>query len=273
MVRNVRRVIILLLTLAVVLIISISSLWNELEGLTQPWLSPITRASSATGNWFDRFWSLSAVVEENENLKHQVAELVARQSTSDALKSENDELRQLISLPTPVGYERLAVEIIGQQIDESGVSYLINRGQSDGLVVGLAAVAGAPSAGQDTSGLVLVGTIKDVGQHVASLTLITSSSSQVLAKLAQGPAGQSLAIGEYNLAVRLKFLEIDQELSVGDAVVTSNLNSLIPSGILIGTVTALERLEGELFQSAVVSPPAPLEQFRFLYVLRPVEPI
>ena len=92
----------------------------------------------------------------------------------------------------------------------------------------------------------------------------------MLAKLAEAPTSQSVAVGEYNLAVRLKYLDIDQRVAVGDAVITSNLNTLIPSGLLVGTVTTVEREEGELFQSAVVAPPSPLEQFRYLYVLKPV---
>jgi len=268
---NLRRVFILLLVLVFIFVIILSPLGRTIQNLTQPWLGEVTKVSSGAGNWFQRFRQISQLSEENENLKHQVAELLARQSTTEALQSENTELRSLIDLPAPVGYEPLAVEVIGQQIDETGTSYIINRGQQDGLEVGLAAVAGMANEQSATSSLVLVGTVKQVGEHVANLTLVTASSSEVLAKLADAPTGQSLAVGEYNLAVRLNFLEIDQAISVGDAVVTSNLNRLIPSGILIGNVTAVEKLEGELFQSAVVSPPVVLEQFRFLYILRPVK--
>ena len=116
----------------------------------------------------------------------------------------------------------------------------------------------------------LVGTITDVGEQVASLTLTTASASEVLAMLAPAQTAQTLAVGEYNLAVRLKFLEIDQPVAVGEAVITSNLNTLMPPGLLIGTVITVEKSAGELFQSAVVAPPTPLEQFRFLYVLKPI---
>lgn len=269
--RNVRRVLILLLALVVIIVLLVTPVGRIIQDFTQPWLSKIAEISGAGGSWLQRLNRTTQLAEENENLRHQVAELLARQSTTEALQSENKELRNLVDLPIPVSYIPLAVEIIGQQIDETGISYLINRGEQDGLVPGLAAVAGLPNNQQDTSGLVLVGTIKEVGQHVANLTLITASSSEVLAKLATAPTGQSLAVGEYNLAVRLKFLEIDQKVSVGDAVVTSNLNRLIPPGVLIGNVTTVERLEGELFQSAVVSPPVALEQFRFLYILKPIE--
>ena len=268
--RNVRRVLFVLLVLVVLVLLSFTSLGRSFQGLIQPWLQPVSKITLSTGNWFDQFWRVSALTRANESLQHQVAELSARQSTAETLYQENAELRRLLALPKIEGYDRLAVEIIGQQVDETGVSYLINRGSNDGLIAGLGAVAGKPGQGQDTSGLILVGTIKNVGSTVSSINLITAGSSQILAKLAQSTAGQSLAVGEYNLAVRLKYLEIDESVNIGEAVVTSSLNRLIPAGILLGTVTALDKQEGELFQSAVVAPPVPLEQFRFLYILKPI---
>ncbi|HCM45455.1 MAG: Cell shape-determining protein MreC [Parcubacteria group bacterium GW2011_GWD2_43_10] len=270
--RNVRRVLIMLLGLVVFFLLSFTPLGHSVQGIIQPVFKPIAQTTRAIGSWLDQFWRISSLTRANESLQHQVAELSARQSTAEALYQENDELRQMLLLPTMTGYDRLAVEIIGQQIDETGTSYLVNRGSNDGLTTGLAAVAGTPGVGQDTSGLILVGTINNVGSTVSNLHLITSGSSKVLAKLAQGLAGQSLAVGEYNLAVRLKFLEIDEQVTIGEAVVTSNLNRLIPAGLLLGTVTAVDKQEGALFQSAVVAPPVPLEQFRFLYILRPVSP-
>ena len=268
--RNLRRVLLWLLALAVFLVISVTPLWRGGQGLVQPWLRSLLQISHATGTWFSQVWRLSSLRHENEALRHQVAELITRQSTSEAVYGENDALRRLLALPAPIGYDRLAVEVIGQQIDETGVSYLINRGRRDGLARGLAAVAGVAGAPLATAGLVLVGTITDVGEQVASLTLTTASASEVLAMLAPAQTAQTLAVGEYNLAVRLKFLEIDQPVAVGEAVITSNLNTLMPPGLLIGTVITVEKSAGELFQSAVVAPPTPLEQFRFLYVLKPI---
>lgn len=269
--RKVRRLLFSLLALAALIIIFFSPLWRYSQAIIQPWLAPFIKVSNSFGVWLGNIWELPVILKENEELRHEIVELSARQSTSQVLNSENEELRQLVSLAAPQGYERVAVEIIGQQIDETGVTYLINRGSQDGLIPGLAAVAGVLGDTNNTSGIVLVGTLVNVGEHVSSLTLITSSKSEVLAQLAQSPEAQSLAKGEYNLAVRLSLVEINQEVSIGDAVITSNLNELIPSGLLIGTVTTVERLENQLFQSAVVSPPVPLEKFRFLFILKPVK--
>lgn len=269
--RNVRRLLISFLVIAVVMIIFVSPLWRSMQHIFQPSLTSFTKVSSSVGKWLNSVRQLPSLYSDNEKLRHEIAELTARQSTSQVVHTENEELKKLISLPIPTNYESVAVEIIGQQIDETGVSYLVNRGTQDGLISGLAAVAGVPSD-SDIGGLVLVGTLTQVGEKVSSLTLITSSNSEVLAKLAQTSEVHSLAKGEYNLAVRLSLLEIDQNVSVGEAVITSNLNTLIPAGLLIGTVTTVERLENQLFQSAVVSPPVALEKFRYLYILKPVQP-
>lgn len=268
--RKFKVVLILIISLVLLVIVSFSPLWLWLQGWGQSALLPFGQAGMKIGTWLERYRHIPELLTENEQLKHQVAELSARQSTVEALLKENEELRRLVNLPKTQSYESLAVEVIGQQVDEAGITYLINRGQLDGLSAGLAVVAGQPEANTSSAGLVLVGTIKQVSAHLSSVALVTSNSSKVLAKLAQGNTGQSIAVGEYNLAVRLKYIELDELIKVGDGVVTSNLNRLIPAGLLIGTVTSVEKNEGELFQSAVVAPPIPPEQFRFLYVLKPL---
>jgi len=269
--RHVRRLLLWLLALVALVGISLTPLWSGLQQITQPWLVPLVNFSQGVGEWFKNVWQLPSLKKENEILQHEVAELMARQAASSAVYKENEELRGLLALPSVAGFERLSVEVVGQQIDETGTSYIINRGQADGLYPGLAAVAGLPRAEAASAGLVLVGTITQVGARVANLRLITASASEVLAMLAQNPRAQSLAVGEYNLAIRLKYLDIDQSVSVGDAVITSNLSANIPPGLLIGTVTTVERAADQLFQAAIVSPPVPLEQFRFLYILRPLD--
>lgn len=272
MTQNFRRVLLMLIILIVFFVLSFIGLGRKFQGLSQPWLKPIIQLTATIGGRFNQLWQTGQLASDNELLRHEVAELVARQSSADTLRQENSELRQLIALPNVVNYDRLAVEIIGQQVDETGISYLINRGSNDGLEPGLAAVAGLADINADTTELVIVGTIKNVGKSISTLSLITSGNSKILSKIAQGAAGQSLAVGEYNLAVRLKYLSIDENIKIGDAIVTSSLNRLIPAGILLGTVTAIDKKPGELFQSAVVAPPVPPEQFRFLYILKPILP-
>ncbi|MDP3986377.1 MAG: rod shape-determining protein MreC [Candidatus Veblenbacteria bacterium] len=268
--RTLRRAIVAVLILTLTIILAVGPLWPPLQNITQPWLAPLTRWASGLGDWTRQVWQVSALGLENESLRHQVAELNARQATAEAVRQENEELRRLASLPVAAGYERVAVEVIGRQEDETGTSYIVNRGRRDGLEVGLALVAGAAEEDSGIAGLLLVGTITEVGEQVARFRLTTSSASRVLVQLAQTVTARSLAVGEYNLAVRLRFLELDQPVAVGDTVVTSNLNQLVPPGLLVGTVTTVERQEYELFQTAVVTPPVPLERFRFLYVLRPL---
>lgn len=267
--RKLRRVLILFLILGGVWLSTLTFLGEQAQKILQPALKQVTAAATSGSRWWQSISQAASYQEENERLRHQVAELSARQATAEALQNENEELRQLVGLATPEGYEHVAVEVIGQQVDESGVSYLLDKGSQDGLEPGLAVAAGLPPQGSEP-GLILVGVTKWVGQKVAGFNLITNGSTQVLAKLSASSTGQALATGEYNLAVRLKFIEVDQTVEVGDAVVTSNLNNLIPAGLLIGYVTAVDKPEGELFQSAVVVPPVSLEQFRFLYVLKPL---
>ncbi|MBI5465946.1 MAG: rod shape-determining protein MreC [Candidatus Kerfeldbacteria bacterium] len=264
-----RRVVLTLVLLALVAGLALTGLWRRLQGLIQPLTVPTARAVNGLSLNLGSLFSGPQLQRENNELRQRLAQLKAYESERDTLRLENEHLRNLTGLPLPPRFPPLGVEVIGRRQDETGTSYIINRGSRDGLVPGLALVAGVQSAaGQENrSTAVLVGTVRSVGQDISTFTIMTSTQSQVLAEVANATQSHGLAVGEYNLAVRLKFIPLTDGLSPGQAVVTSNLSPLIPPGLLLGSITAVERQPGDFFQSAVVAPPWALDRLRFLYVL------
>jgi len=269
-----RRVILGSAIVVLVVLLVVTSLWTRAQGPVQLFTVPVTRTLNSWSLSLGALFNGPQLQRENNELRQRLAQLKAYESERDTLHLENEHLRNLTEVPLPSGWQPLGVEVIGRQQDETGTNYIINRGATSGLIPGLALVAGISASANTKSRLtaVMVGIVKSVGREVSIFSSLTSAQSQILAEVVNTSQSQGLAVGEYNLAVRLKFIPLNDELTTGQPVVTSNLASLIPSGLLLGSITAVDRPSGDFFQSAVVATPWPLDKLRFLYVLLPTSP-
>ncbi len=261
-----RRLLVVIIGTVLFLILAIGSGWAYAQFGMQPIMEPLAYRVNKTGRWLKNFILAQNLQSENQKLLNQVAELKVKPIECEAVQLENKRLRDLSLVPLPSGYVRIGAEVIGQQQDDSGTTYLINRGTTDGLVSGLAVLSGF-SENQTGPRGVLVGSIKSVSKHTASIALITASSSRVAAEVVNEQHSQGLAQGEYNLAVRLRYVPQTDKLATGQNVVTSNLDTLIPPGLLIGTISGVIESEADFYKSALVVTPIPLERIQFLDVL------
>ena len=73
--------------------------------------------------------------------------------------------------------------------------------------------------------------------------------------------------GGYEISIQMNFIPQNEELNVGDAIVTSGLEETIPRGLLIGRVEAVKKEAYEPFQQAVITPAAPLHALTVVTVL------
>ena len=259
---------------AIMLAFWLTPLWRILSGSFQPLLVPLTGAVHQVALTWGDLLSGPRLAKENESLRQQLSALQSQTAELATLTQQNQELKQLNTVPTNPRFTSLGAEVIGRLQDESGTSYLINRGGRDGLAPGLAVVAGLAdsNASSSTSSALLVGLVREVNQTSATFTLTTSSSSQVLVEVVNANHSRGVAAGEYNLGLELQFVPLGDKLTAGEQVVTSNLDSRVPPGLIIGAITAVEQHEGDFFVTATLAPPQPLERFRFLQVLKPSTP-
>ncbi len=256
------------LVLAVALIVVASPLWRMIQRGTQAALVPVVREFHRAGSYAGSLFRAHTTEQENERLRQELAAWQARNAAYEQLLQENEQLRELSGFQVPSGVDVVGAEVIGQEENETGRKYVVNRGAQDGVRSGLPLVAGLPGAVGSAAAMVLVGTITEVSERTSSFVPTTSPASQVLAQVVNDEHSQGLLRGEFNLGLRLTYLPPNDAVEVGDAVVTGNLDERVPSGILVGSITSVERIEGAFFQSATVVPPVPLERFRFLYILK-----
>ncbi len=240
-----------------------SGLLAPVESATHYVLDPLQRLSS---NVIEGAGGVFRTVREVRDLRAEVEELRAQ---VDALRVENvrlreyeaeaQQLRVLLSFTSdyPIS-THLGAEVVSREAcedfpcgDTVGLEpnpYLryvtINVGTQQGAEVGMSVVSG---------GAGLVGRISDVGPRTAKVQLLTDPNSSVAALL-QTTRGTGLVVGQPDGSLQMRYVPQEEEVSVGDIVLTSGLGGLMPKGLVIGQVTAVQQREYETFQTATVRP-------------------
>jgi rod shape-determining protein MreC len=68
----------------------------------------------------------------------------------------------------------------------------------------------------------------------------------------------------------MKYLPLLSPIQAGDRVITSGLTGGFPKGLAIGTITRVNRVEGDLFQSAEILPEVDFSRLEEVLVITAV---
>ncbi len=157
-----------------------------------------------------------------QELEQRYALSLAKLAQLERLAAENDQLRTLLSQPPTSGQQRFITRPV------LSLSYpSIEGGSTEGVQKGsIVTVSG-----------VLIGTISQVREHDARVQLLTALGATPI--LAQTDTGQQGIIRGSGKSVMLAELDRQVKVDLGQKVVTVGQEG-IPSGLMIGTVAALE---------------------------------
>jgi rod shape-determining protein MreC len=208
-------------------------------------------------------------------------------SRSKKLQAENDQLRNELIQATDAkrqleqykglqeqnqqgglgNYNPVEARVIARSPSSWYQTFQINKGSSDGLRVDQPVVNGAG----------LVGKVKSVSDGIASVMLLTDPEFGVSAQALESgePGSVGPAVGAPG-DLRFELVPTAKQVRKGEHVITagtstssrvSDLRSLYPRGILIGTVKRVEVGEGELDRVIHVQPAADLHNLDIVEVL------
>jgi rod shape-determining protein MreC len=223
-------------------------------------VAPFLRAAawvgrSAQGVWHE-YVDLRGIQAENRRLRGEVRELQQRLESAQEMVQENRRLQAVLGMPAaPAGRPVLSL-VIGKDATNWFRSLLIDRGSGDGLERNAPVIT--PQG--------LVGRVVEVGPIASRVQLVTDPVSSVGA-LVQRTRVSGIAAGDGGSTLRLRYLPLMSDVAVGDRVITSGMGGVFPKGLPLGTVAAVERRSGALFQEAVLEPAADLSRLEEVIVL------
>lgn len=199
----------------------------------------------------------AALRERIDQLTQRNLELSHLSLQAEALRAENNQMRELLGSRPKVGHPVLIAEIIGLVPVPSVHEVVIDKGLADGVQVGHAALGAKGLAGQVVSS----------NPFSARVLLITDSRHSLPVEvLRNGQRGIVSGTGKLD---RLDGdgMPVTADIRVGDRLVASGLGGRFPSGYPVGEVLSVRPDPARMFASIEVRPSASLGRSKHVLVV------
>lgn len=169
-------------------------------------------------------------------------------------------LRQQLAAPAFTDFPTLPAAILGRPIDTFRSQVIINRGQRDGVKGGEAIVI---------QGSILIGFITETRERTAVATILLHPQTALAGETvpSDGQPVQGVVQGTHYTGLQLTTVPRDQQLLVGQAVVTSPRAGRIPHGLLMGTIREIVNEETAAYQHATLELPYDPDHLRAVTLL------
>jgi rod shape-determining protein MreC len=218
-----------------------------------------------TKNLWRHYFFLASVARENEALKRNLRAAVEKNKDKIEVELSNSRLRNLLKLKQSINFEMAACEVIAKDPSSVFKTVIIDKGESDGLKVGLPVVA--PEG--------IVGQIIQTAYHYAKVLLVIDGNSAVDA-MVQRTRARGMIKGGAGSICRLDYVLWKDDVQIGDVVISSGLDGVFPKGLRLGSVSDIVRQHSGIFQEVSVTSFVNFEKLEEVMVLlnpRPEEPV
>lgn len=223
-------------------------------------MAPASKLGSAGNGFFSDIWSdylaLVNVRKENKELRRIIKIYTARETESREAVVTNERLKKLLELKTMVQGPSLAASVIGEDGSPWFKTLVIDRGAVDGLQEGMAVVA--------VEGV--IGRLVKVAANSSRLLLLTDHASGIAA-VVQRSRARGVVKGTGDGRCSLEFSLRDEDVKVGDTVVTSGIGGGFPKGLNIGEITMVKKGAYGIFQTVEVRPAVNIARLEEVLVL------
>ena len=224
--------------------------------ISSPVISLVAKINNGVSALCNDYLNLVGVRKENRLLRESIKELNAKVIESREALLANERLKRLLEMKNSLKIPSLTATVIGEDASPWFKTILIDRGSSDGLKEGMPIVA---SDG-------IIGQLVKVAAKSSRVLLITDHASGV-AGVIQRSRARGVVKGKGDGTCILEFSLSAEDVTVGDAVLTSGIGGIFPKGLKIGEVSMVKKGEYGIFQTVEVRPSVNLARLEEVLVL------
>ena len=214
---------------------------------------PIQAGVNHVGVWLSdittNFATIQELKDKNTQLQTRIDELTMENQMLSEDRIQFERLQALYQLDQSYAdYDTIAASIINKEPGNWFANFTINRGSMHGIQPDMNVIAGNG----------LVGIVTKVGPTWANVRSIIDDSSNVSAMM-MNTSDTCIVRGDLTLMndgrIRFELLENNEnQVLVGDAIVTSHISTAFLQGILIGYVSEINVDANNLTRSGLLTP-------------------
>ena len=227
---------------------------------------PMQRGISYVGRYLsdlsDNFETLDEMKKLNDELQTKVDELTIDNTRLRQEQYELDRLRELYKLDENYSdYEKIGAHVIANNGSNWFNDFVIDKGSADGVSVDSNVLAGSG----------LVGIVTEVGPNYARVRSIIDDASNVSGMILS-TSDTCVVRGDLKLISdgRIRFEKLannDNEIEVGEQVVTSHVSNRFLQGLFIGYISEIEVDSNNLTRSGYITPAVDFSKLQEVLVI------
>jgi rod shape-determining protein MreC len=208
-----------------------------------PVMKPAARMSGFFEDAWDNYLNLVRVRQENLRMRDEIKGLNARIVAAGETALSNQRLEKLLGMRSTIKVPSLTVSVVGEDLSSWFRTVVIDQGSSNGIAEGMPVVAADGVVGQ----------IVKVAPTTSRVLLLTDHTSGIAATIQRSRA-RGVVKGKGEGLCSLEFTTREEDVKVGDMVITSGIGGVFLKGIPIGEVTMVKRGEYGIFQTVTIRP-------------------
>lgn len=227
---------------------------------------PMQKGISYVGRWMsdlsDNFETLDEIKKENEELQAKVDDLTIDNTRLRQEQYELDRLRELYKLDANYSdYEKIGAHVIANNGTNWFSDFTIDKGSNDGVKVDCNVLAGSG----------LVGIVTEVGPDYARVRSIIDDASNV-SGMVLSTSDTCMVRGDLKLIAdgRIRFEKLknnDNDIEVGEQIVTSHVSDRFVQGLFIGYISEIEVDSNNLTRSGYITPAVDFSKLQEVLVI------
>lgn len=228
----------------------------EITGIV---LQPLKAAQDTLGDFWDRYFDLVEVREENIRLKARLDELEAILLATGEDLAELKRLRALVQFPVDVRWRPLAARVLAGRMGPNAVleSITLSRGYVNGARPGTPLVTNKG----------LVGRVLRSSAHASTALLLTDPGSRVAVFGQESRASGILKGQGMGVPLEVDFVQRDTPLKNGEVLVTSGLDNKFPKGLPVAKVYNVAPSDYTQFMAVQAKPLVDLQHLEEVLLL------
>ncbi len=219
-------------------------------------LEALTAVDRSVRDVWESYVALRRVHEENLRLRQEILALREENGGLRETATSQARLAALLEFKQRIPHRTVAAQVIGQDASNLYRGVVLNKGERDGIRVDLGVMTPAG----------VVGRVIKTGPS-SSVVLLVTDPHNAIAGIVQRSRDEGIIEGTPSGRARIKYLPLLSSVRISDVVVTSGLTGGFPRGLVVGTITSIEKEEGALFQAAEIAPEADLSKLEEVLVI------
>lgn len=220
----------------------------------------IERPLSRAGTWIYQQSGFGKKFSDDQfmKLKEQLVSVAIDRAELEQFRKENIELKEALRFVERRDLSVVSASVVARSNALTDVFFRIDQGSERGIQKGDPVIVGEG---------ILIGKVSDVLARSAVVRTLSDPSVSTALSLLHRIQTIGVAEGLSGNLIKLKFIPRDTQITQNDLVVTSGLETGIPTGLFVGLVNDVRPESHAPFLEAVIEPLVDIRDYSIVHVL------